>query len=208
MAQEARQVAIVDLCNSVLGITDRRYRDIAKEGIVPAVEKGKVPFLQTVKAVIEYYRKRAEAGGSLSLTDERTRLTRINADRKQLELEKERGDVISSAVAVKLWADICGNIKKKIEQIPTKLAPQVYGLKTPEIKAVADQMIYEVLKEIANPDLEQIARQMGSRKGRGLRGVKHTKAAGTVKRKPVGGRKKGVKSGGKRGTGEVVHGEG
>lgn len=183
MEEKTKMVAITDLCESTLGITPRRYRDLAKEGIVPVTEKGKVPFLPTVKAVIEYYRKRAEAGGSLSLTDERTRLTRLNADRRELQLQKERGDLINCGVAVKLWAAVCLNIKTKIEQIPSKLAPLAYGLKTPEIKAVADQMVYEVLMEIANPNLEQIARQMETRK------IK-PKAAGTVKRKPAAGRKK------------------
>lgn len=187
-----------------LKMSVRRYRQIADEDKVPKVVKGKIldPMASMVSIAV-YYQKLAEGNGSLSLTDERTRLTKINADKKQFELEKARGDVIDRALAMKLWSMVMQNIINKIEIIPAKLPPLAHGLTIPEIKAVVEKMVYEVRNEIANPDLEEIARLGGHH-----RIVQHGKGKPNSKRVGVGRQKQDVKPGGKRGAGEVVHGEG
>jgi hypothetical protein len=114
--------------------------------------------MAAMTALACYYQKLAEGNGSLSLTDERTRLTRINADKKELELEKARGELIRTDVAQKLWAAVMANINLKIEIIPQKLPPLAFGLSIPEIKALTERMIYEVRMEIANPDLKEISK--------------------------------------------------
>ncbi len=87
----ANEVSIEKVCKQIFGITPRRYRQLATEGVVPPVVKGKIDFLEAVKALIEYYRKLAAGQGSLTLVDERARLTKIQADMKELELQKKRG---------------------------------------------------------------------------------------------------------------------
>ncbi len=42
MAEESKKIAIIDLCETTLDITPRRYREMAKQGIVPPVVRGKV----------------------------------------------------------------------------------------------------------------------------------------------------------------------
>jgi phage terminase Nu1 subunit (DNA packaging protein) len=182
----------------------RRYRQIADEGRVPKVVKGKIlDPMATMTALACYYQKLAEGNGSLSLTDERTRLTRINADKKELELEKARGELIDTAFAQKMWGGVLENIVKKIDIIPSKLPPLAYGLSIPEIKAVTERMIFEVKNEMSNPDLEQIARNTSNK---GI--AKFGPSSVAPKRKRLGGRKPDAKPRGKRGTGEVVHVEG
>ena len=110
----------------------RRYRQIADEDRVPKVVKGKIlDPMATMTALACYYQKLAEGNGSLSLTDERTRLTRINADKKELELEKARGELLDTAFAQKMWGGVLENIVKKIDIIPSKLPPLAYGLSIP-----------------------------------------------------------------------------
>ena len=182
----------------------RRYRQIADEGRVPKVVKGKIlDPMATMTALACYYQKLAEGNGSLSLTDERTRLTRINADKKELELEKARGELIDTAFAQKMWGGVLENIVKKIDIIPSKLPPLAFGLSIPEIKAVTERMIFEVKNEMSNPDLEQIARNTSNK---GIAKFGETSVA--PKRKRLGGRKSDAKPRGKRGAGEVVHVEG
>ena len=180
-----------------LKMTSRRYRQIADEDKVPKVVKGKIRDPMSAMTMIAvYYQKLAEGSGSLSLTDERTRLTRINADRKELELSKARGELIETVLAQKLWAAVMANIANKIELIPSKLPPLAYGLSIPEIKAVTERMVYEVRNEIANPNLEQIARMDGHK-----RVIKPAATKTSANSKRVGRSKQDVKSGGKRGAG-------
>ena len=193
-------VELTKVSEPVFGITWRRYRQLASDDVVPPVIKGKIDFVEASRRLIEYYRGRAEAGGSLSLTDERTRLTRINADRKALELEKLRGETIDTEKAQKVWASVMMNIVNKMEIIPAKLPPLVFGLTIPEIKAVVERMMYEVRNEIANPDLKNL-----SASERGIRIVKPRKTKTDPKRKRVGRSKQDAKPGSKRRTRKVVH---
>jgi len=203
MANPVMQVEMTKVCDTVFGISWRRYRQMAADDIVPPVVGGKIDFIEATKRIIAYYRGRAEAGGSLSLTDERTRLTRINADRKQLELEKMRGETIDTERAQQVWSAVMQNIVNKLEIIPSKLPPMAYGLTIPEIKALVEQMLYEVRNEIANPDLQELARMAS-----GKRASKHGSPKAAPHGKRLGRSKPGAKSGGKRGARKVVHGEG
>jgi phage terminase Nu1 subunit (DNA packaging protein) len=196
-------VELTKVADSVFGIGWRRYRQLASDGVVPPVGGGKIDFVEASKKLIEYYRKRAETGGSLSLTDERTRLTRINADRKELELEKMRGDTIDTEKAQQAWAAVMQNIVNKLEIIPSKLPPLACGLTIPEIKAVVEKMLYEVRNEIANPDLKDIARMAS-----GKRASKHGPPKAAPHGVRVGRRKQDIKPRGKRGARKVVHVEG
>jgi len=187
-----------------LKMTSRRYRQIADEDKVPKVVKGKITDPMAAMTMIAcYYQKLAEGNGSLSLTDERTRLTRINADRKELELEKARGELLDTSFAQKMWAGVLENIIKKIDIIPAKLPPLAYGLSIPEIKSVTERMIFEVKNEMSNPDLESIARNTFNK-----RIAKLDAAAPDSKRKRVGRQKSDIKPRSKRGAGKVVHSEG
>ena len=183
-----------------LSLTSRRYRQLAKEGHVPDPVKGMVDAPLALIKLAAYYHQQSRMSGDLSLTDERTRLTRINADKKELELQKAKGELINTEIAVKLWGGIIVNIKKKLDQIVAKLPPLAYGLTIPEIKSVTERIIFEVSSEIANPDLGELARMDGRKKG-----VAPVKATGDSKRKPVGRQKPNVKPGDKRGAGKVVH---
>ena len=81
----ANEVKLNTVAKPVFGITPRRYRQMAEEGLVPLVEKGQIDFLKATKAIIDYYRKLAEGQGSLSLTEERR--LKVQVDRKLKELE-------------------------------------------------------------------------------------------------------------------------
>lgn len=203
MANPVLMVELTKVADAVFGIGWRRYRQLATDGVVPPVSGGKIDFVEASKKLIEYYRKRAETGGSLSLTDERTRLTRINADRKQLELEKMRGETIDTERAQQVWAAVMQNVVNKLELLPAKLPPMAYGLTIPEIKALVEKMLYEVRNEIANPDLKDLARMAS-----GKRASKHGSPKAAPHGKRLGRSKPGAKSGGKRGARNVVHGEG
>lgn len=182
--------------------TTRSYRQVADEGKAPAPVRGYVDALKSLILLLVYEQALAKGSGSLSLTDERTRLTRINADQKQFNLELARGDVINTRKAQSLWSSVMENIVGKIDAITSKLAPMAFGRTIPEIKSLTERMVYEVKSEIANPDLAAIAR-MGSHK----RTTEPTAAKTAAHRKRVGRSKTNTKPRGKRGAGTVVHGQ-
>ena len=143
----------------VFPFTPRRYRQFAQEGIVPRAENGQIDIVEAARTYIGHLQAKIERSESSSYTDEKKRKTRLEADRKEIELAKLRGELIQTAVAQKLWGAVCYQIRAKMLALPTKVAPLVAALRSiPEIKDRLEKSVYEVLIEITNPDLEQIAR--------------------------------------------------
>ena len=151
----ANEVNIGEVCERIYGITERRYRQLAHDGFVPAVTGGKVDFLAATKAIVSYYRKLAEGSGSLSLTDERTRLTKLQADLAEIELAKRNGDVIPYSDALTAWTKAMGAMKTRLLSIPTKYAPLLFGRSAPEIQAIIDGAVREALAELDRVDYGQ-----------------------------------------------------
>lgn len=146
-------VKLDEVCQKVFGITTRRYRYLAAEGIVPKPEKNQIDFVLACKALIEYYRKLAQGQGGVSLAEERARLTKIQADRKELQLKKEKGELIPVDEAMKEWINALQKVRQKLLAIPIKASPLVIASKnTKEAKEILENFIYEALEEIANQE--------------------------------------------------------
>jgi hypothetical protein len=94
-----------------------------------------------------------------TLLFQKIRLTKINADRKELELKRASGLLIETAFAQKMWSEVLRRFISRIESIPAKLPPMVIGLSMPEIKAVTEKLIYEARCELSSPDLVDAALQ-------------------------------------------------
>ena len=192
----ANEISLEHFSKPVLGISSRRYRQLADENIVPSVSKGQVDALLACKQYIDYQRTLIEGQGSLSLTDERTRLTRINADRKELELKKEQGLLISVEISMTFWGNVLSKIRSKLLSMPKKLSPLIIGMSIVQAEKKTDLFIREVLNELAeiDPAAERREPRIRSPKGR----IANAKAAAKIKRKPVGGKQKDTKRGSKR----------
>jgi len=132
-------------------LTSRRYRQLAKEGKVPSPVNGKVNILEALKALIAYYQRLAQDKESPTLTDERARFVKAQANRAELKLQKERGEVIPTELAIKEWGKVIHNIRQKLLVMPTKLSPLIYGEESiPAIKNKIQAHIYDILYELSN----------------------------------------------------------
>ena len=179
----------------------RRYRQLAEEEILPPVRRGKVEFLRACRDLFAHQQALIDGRSGGSMSDEKKRLTRINADRKELQLQKERGELINTETAMKLWGTVCANMRSKLLAVPSKLAPLVFALKSiAEVKARMEKSIHEVLNELANPDLTEISR-VGGNKPR----ARNTKASTGPTGKRMGRRKEIPEPGKQRRARQVVH---
>lgn len=205
----ANEVELEKVSREVFGISSRRYRQIAKEGLAPQVSSGRIDFIEAARALIEYYRKLAEGSGSMSLVEERTRLTKIQADRKEIELLKAMGELLPVREAMNAWSAVVLRMKARLQGSPRKLAPILFGCtRETEIQELLQREIDEICSELAEPDLKEISAQAGNAGARSERGVKPPPAKAKTKRKPVGGPEQDAQPRGKRRAREVVHGKG
>jgi hypothetical protein len=77
---------------SITGLSDRRIRQLSHDGYFPAPIRGVYQTEETLKGLFRYYRTKQEERSTL--TSERLRKTRAEADRVELEVCKARGQVV------------------------------------------------------------------------------------------------------------------
>jgi hypothetical protein len=154
-----REIHIDVLCEYILGITSRQYYKLAAAGKVAPVVDGHVTCSAACHTYIAYLSDLPSKSGSAALVEERTRLTRLSADSKELSLEKERGVIIETDAAMRLWAGIIMTIKKHLLAFPRKISPVVFGAsRVAEIQEIMEAEVVNILNELAELDLESISR--------------------------------------------------
>jgi len=155
MAKPVPVVAVAQL----LKLTERRVQQLVKEGILPRPAKGLYEPVSCVHAYIDYLKKQIAGSGEISLTDERTRLIKCQADLAEIELAKAKGELIPSKRAMTLWGEVVQAVRQRLLGLPTRLAPVLASAKSiPQVKEKLEESIYEVLNECTNPNLLKLGR--------------------------------------------------
>jgi phage terminase Nu1 subunit (DNA packaging protein) len=181
----------VNAIATLLKLSERRVQQLVKDSILPRPVKGMYDPIACVHAYIDYLKKLAAGNGELSLTDERTRLTKYQADLAEIELRKAHGELIGTKKAMQLWGEVVTSTRQRLLGLPTRLASIVAQQKSiPEIKDIIENAIQEVLSEFANPDLQRIARVEGDTER-----IEGLQTPAKADRKRVGGQKKKTKLG-------------
>ena len=114
----------------ILDLTERRVRQLVTDGILPKnSERGRYELIPTVKGYIHWLRNRslygeakAKSGNVVSLDEASRRKLIAEAELAELELQKERGEVVSIEEAEKSWTKVLGAVRAKILALPTTMA--------------------------------------------------------------------------------------
>lgn len=148
----ANEVELEKVSKPIFGITSRRYRQMASDGIVPLVSQGKIDFIQASKALIEYYRKLAEGQGSLNLTDVRTRKEAARAEREELIVKKLKGELVPKGASINWLIALGSAAKLAFQGLPKRLAPVVrLHDDEKEIEVIIRNEIYKIIRELEKP---------------------------------------------------------
>lgn len=83
------------------------------------------------------------------LNRETARYRRIKADREELRLMRERGELVPVTEVRKSWADMAANVRKKLLALEARLPGKLPGKNTREMAAIIREELYEVLNELA-----------------------------------------------------------
>lgn len=86
------------------GLTERRIQQLATEGVLSTAGKDLYRFEQCVGALIEYYREQAK-GMTAEKARDQARQAKADADRAEMAAAREKGLVMLSADAKRMWTD-------------------------------------------------------------------------------------------------------
>jgi phage terminase Nu1 subunit (DNA packaging protein) len=147
---ESKTVSLAKLA-ALLDLTERRVQQLAKEGVLPKAGRGRYDPVVCIHAYIRYLRARAD-DGETSLTDERTKLTKIKREKAETELSIIREEFIHREKAREAWGRVIMAVRSRLLSIPTKSAPLLANVKSKtKCKKIVEEMIHEALCELANP---------------------------------------------------------
>ena len=107
----------------LFNLSERRIRQLAKEGIIPKTERGKYELVGAVQGYVAYLQDRA-LGQEVKTTDiqaQRLRLIKAQADDKELELQAKRGELLPANEVKAVWSRLVIATKTGFLALPDRL---------------------------------------------------------------------------------------
>ena len=130
---------------------DRRTVAQRLNNVEPAETKGrgkKYKLQDAAKAIIGQVNV---GNGIVSYDEAKARKMAAEAELSEIQLQKERGDVLSIEVVNIINNEIFGNFRAKLLALPAKAAPDVFASSNvKEAKAILRKNINAVLEELSN----------------------------------------------------------
>lgn len=142
---------------TVLGITDRRVRQLAQEGTIVRIGHGKYSFTKSIQNYVTYIKATKEADeqemNELNWEDEKAKHEIIKRKKAELQLAVMQGELHRSEDVEHFMTDMLSNYRAKILALPTKVAPKLVSKN--DIHTIVDLLdieVNEALKELSDYD--------------------------------------------------------
>lgn len=143
--------------SEILGLSDRRIRQLEKEGALVKIGHGKFDLKASVQKYIEFIKEQAKkTEEELNLTKEKTLLTRANRQKVELELQIMRGELHRSEDVRRVMNDMLTAFRARCLAIPSKAAPRLQAqTDVAVIQDIIKKEVYEALTELSdyNPEV-------------------------------------------------------
>lgn len=151
--------ASVDTLAKLLDMTPRRVQQLANEKIIPKPQaRGQYEIVPCVVGYIKHLKGmlNGEAG---DLASEKTRLTRAQAEKTEIETARMKAELVSLAEAERGWAALVGAFRAKLLTLPPRAATAVSNKAERDTERILNDMVCEALAELSNwkPDDEKDA---------------------------------------------------
>lgn len=139
----------------LFGLTTRRIRMLADEGIIQKTSRGRYNLQENIKSYIVYLKadkdlKEKSFDDELDPDKERALLTRRQREKLDLEIASIRGQMHFSSDVERVMNDMLANFRAKLIATPTKVAPILIAKNdASEIQDLLLRELFEVLQEFS-----------------------------------------------------------
>ena len=91
-----------------------------------------------------------------SITEEKMRLTKAQADKAEIEVNVLNEQMLRSEEVIKGWSVFVGNIRGALLNLPSKISHQVIGLETyAQAEELITNEVYEILDELSEQEYDE-----------------------------------------------------
>ena len=137
-----------------LDLSVQSINDLINKGVI-VVKAGRSPVnIDACRlAYINYLRKAAQytkKDGSGDIAEEKTRLTKAQADAAELKVSELEGELIPAKLVEETWTDVAAVIRVQLLGLASKIAHLVISSETyQEVETIINKQVYETLNELA-----------------------------------------------------------
>jgi phage terminase Nu1 subunit (DNA packaging protein) len=148
----------VERVADALNLTPRRVQQLVKEGL-PREKRGEYDPIKCMLWYVRYLQAQVSrlspnvdlAGGDVDQErKQRIRLLRADADLRELELARERGEFIALDDVEKTMTDLIVVTRARILTVANRVAPQLVGEPQTVIEAKLDRALKDALTPLTN----------------------------------------------------------
>lgn len=142
----------------LFGVTDRRIRQMAEEGIVARAAKGRYKLVESIKNYLLTLKLAAEgvgvelADGEINFDEEKALHERVKRHISELKLQIMKGELHKAEDVETVMMDMLVAFKTKIMGIPSKVAPILENRDAAFIKDRLTKEVIEALNELKDYD--------------------------------------------------------
>ena len=133
----------------IFGVSQRRIQEFVQLGILAKQKRGQYSLRGCTKAYIRFLRDK-QSRYPVDLQNERARLTKLQADKCDLELQEARDEVIRAEDVAKTWGDLVVAAHSRLLAIPTSLTPGI-------LAADSQNAVTELLRDAIEDALNELA---------------------------------------------------
>lgn len=132
--------------------------DLINKGVIERKPRGEYDLDECREAYIHHLRDRAAGrvkvnGAGSSLTDQRARLAKEQADAKEMENEVLRGKLVQIEDVAASLENQLDRVRTKLLAIPSKVAPEAHAAPDPkEARDIIENTIVDALNELVGFD--------------------------------------------------------
>ena len=137
-----------------LGVSERAVADYAHRGIITRSGRGVFPLKESVLAVCHHFREAASArgGGTATLTAQRERIAREQADKLEMQNAATRRELLPAKLVADEWASILRLVRSRMLATPSRIQQQLGHLSAHDLDLI-DRELRDALEELANNGL-------------------------------------------------------
>lgn len=137
---------------STFGVSERRIRQMAEEGILVRVAKGRYNFVDSVKNYILSLKLAVDANssenpdGELNFDEEKALHERVKRHISELKYQTMKGELHKAEDVQRVMVDMLTSFKTRALNIPSKLSPLLVDRS--EVGYIKDMLTKEVLETL------------------------------------------------------------
>lgn len=137
---------------SLLGLSERRIQQLVKNDVITKEKRNAFVVERAVQDYVNYQAGNNSGGYSKgeNYQEEKARLTKLQADKAQLEVETMSGNLVKADDVSRHWYQIITDCKTRLLSVPSKAAPIVAAeTEAGNVQVVIDDLMREALEELA-----------------------------------------------------------